>query len=550
MRLLRALLFLFCFTGLVAQSTSSPTRTIAGIVVDGFTGSPLPRALVEIPGEEAALTGPDGKFSFSLPAGTVQIMATKPGYLMPHEKPREWQYLRFSMEEPQMPFSSTEMGPQNDKVVLTLLPEAVLFGQAIGNDGEPLERAGVEAFTFTSRQGHRILVSGGTASTDEDGNFRMAGLAAGEYYVRVKPQKISGQLAEVEMPGSRQSYPSIVYYPDAASFSGAMPVKLNSGQRLELHFSLKTQAAFKVSGRVVANSRWKQLTPPLIVEASGEPLFTPDKFDPTTGEFEFHAVPSGTYQIESNGTSLEDRPLRNLQNLVVTRPITDLQILLRLGIDIPVVVRTEFTQLRRQDLCTPIRKAVSDCSDSFLAHVRLQPEDDFHTGFSFRPGFGEEPGSLVIRGVLPGRYRAVASVSLGGAVYLQSLRSGAADLLREDLVVPEDGLAPPVEAVLRDDGAALSVKIRAEKNVQQATVVVEREGEARNAERRIVSGNMAVAFAGLAPGNYQVFAFDSIEDLNYAEPSVLAKYSAQAGAITLAPNGNSSITVDLIHAEE
>jgi protein involved in temperature-dependent protein secretion len=117
-------------------------------------------------------------------------------------------------------------------------------------------------------------------------------------------------------------------------------------------------------------------------------------------------------------------------------------------------------------------------------------------------------------------------------------------------VVPEDGVTAPLEAVLRDDGAALDVKIRAEKDLQHATVVIVREGEARNAEIRTVWDSMEVTFDALAPGNYQVFAFDSVEDLNYADPGVLAKYSAKAGKITLAPNGNGSLTLDLIHAEE
>lgn len=547
----RAILFSLYFTGLFAQSPSTPSHRISGTVVDESTGNPIARALVQISSDQAVLTGADGRFSFdNLPAGEFRIMATKPGYLDPHEKREGWQYVRFAMEERQTTISSVETRAENDKVVLKLLPEAVVFGQATGDNEEPLENAAVEVFTFTSRQGHRILIYGGTGRTDEDGNFRIAGLGAGECYIRVKPPKLLGFLAEGKKPGSEQSYPGTIYYPDAANLSEAMSVNVKAGQRLELHFSLKTQPAFNVLGRVVANGGWKQLNPPLIVEPSGQPLFTPDKFDPTTGDFEFHAIPSGAYQVESNGTNLQGRPLRNLQNLVVTRNVNALQLLLRPGVDIPVAVRTEFTQLRTQDLCTSNGgKRESDCSDALLAYVRLQPEDDLHTGFSFRPGYGEESGSPVISGVLPGRYQAVGSVRVGGT-YVQSLRSGGVDLFRENLVVPEDGSTAPVEAVLRDDGAALNVKVRAEKDVQETTVLIVPEGEVRRAQTRTLWGGREVAFSMLAPGNYQVFAFDSVEDFNYAEPGVLGKYSAKASRITLAPNGNGSITVDLIHAEE
>ncbi len=516
-----------------AQQPSSPTYRVTGTVIDSSTGNPLPRALVKLP-QQAVLSGAEGKFSFDqIPAGEEAITVTKPGYLNPGPNLMRWPEL-------------IRIGPETNNVVLKLLPEAVVFGQVMGNDGDPLEGAGVDAFTFISREGHRTRIDGGTARTDEDGNFRIARLPAGDYYITVKPQKVSEKFAKGEKPGSELSYPSFIYYPDATDFSEAMPVALKPSQHLEVRFSLKLQPAFEVSGRVIGNGRWKQINEPSIVEHSGQPLFAADKFDPTTGEFRFHAVPAGTYQIQVYGIDMRDHPSRSIQKVVITGAATNLDIVLRQGVDIPVVVRTKFSRLQRFDLCgsgaTVGKNQESECANYPLARVGLRADEDFQS-------FGEDDKSQTVLGVLPGTYRVTAGTYFGGS-YVESLRSGGVDLFREDLVIPENGSTAPIEVVLRDDPATLKVQIRAEKEVQQAAIVIVPNGEVRNAERRTAWGSMTIEIGGLAPGNYQVFAFDSIEDLNYAEPGVLAKYSAKAGRIALAPNGNSSITVDLIHAEE
>lgn len=533
MALFRAVLLclLLSYSSFACQN-SNAIYQVTGVVIDPSSGNPVPRVLVKL-SQRAALTGEDGEFSFDqLPAGQETITATKPGYWAPGPRLIRWPNL-------------IEIGPDTRKIVLKLLPEAVLFGQVTGYDGDPLEGAGVEAFTFISDAGHPRRVEGGSANTDEGGNFRIAGLPGGDYYVRVKPKKLTGILAQEEKLSKQQSYSALTYYPDAAELEEAMPVALKAGQHLELHFSLKLQPAFPVSGRIIATGPWKQVGVPLIVEPSGQPVFSPDKFDPTTGEFQFHSVPAGTYQIQTNGIDMRDHQSSRWQKLVVTRALTNLTFVLKPGIEIPVVVRTEFTRLQPKDSCITVTTGQSSgCSDFFLARAQLRSADELQA-------FGEDINVRVIHGVPPGKYRVTAGTYLPGS-YVQSLRSGPVDLLREDLVVPEEGSEPPIEIVLRDDPATLRIQVHADKETQQAAVLVVPEGELHNIERRTVWGNgsLKVEIGSLAPGNYQVFAFGSGEDLNYADPGVLAKYSAKAGRITLAPNGNGSVTVDLIHAEE
>jgi hypothetical protein len=55
------------------------------------------------------------------------------------------------------------------------------------------------------------------------------------------------------------------------------------------------------------------------------------------------------------------------------------------------------------------------------------------------------------------------------------------------------------------------------------------------------------AFRGLPPGNYKVFAFDSVEELEYGNPEVMAKYNAKAATVTVTAGESATVTVELIH---
>jgi hypothetical protein len=54
----------------------------------------------------------------------------------------------------------------------------------------------------------------------------------------------------------------------------------------------------------------------------------------------------------------------------------------------------------------------------------------------------------------------------------------------------------------------------------------------------------------LAPGDYQVFAFDHPEGLEYSNREVLQNYASQAAHVTLSPGQRTQITLELIRTGE
>lgn len=189
----------------------------------------------------------------------------------------------------------------------------------------------------------------------------------------------------------------------------------------------------------------------------------------------------------------------------------------------------------------------SDCSDYPLARVDLVSSGAAQSRFStdFLPA--KEPGTLAVRGVTPGRYMVRAHANFTG--YVQSLRSGETDLFRQELVVPEEGAVAPIEVVVRDDAGLLKIQVRTGKPGELGTVLLISEGEPFLEPQivGVVAGHTELLSAPLAPGEYKVFAFDSIDGLDYTNPEAIAPYASSAAHVTVSANGNTSVTVDLVH---
>jgi hypothetical protein len=537
----RALLVCFSLlTSAYAQQPQKDRVKLEGVVVNSLTGKPLPRVLVQL-SSHALLTGPEGEFSFDgLSPGRIYVSLTKPGYFGPG-----------SLARGRTADAMVDVGPESGKVVLKMTPEAVIFGRVTGQDEEPLEGAAVQVLARTSVDGRQTLTqTRGGVQTDEDGNFRIASLAPGRYYLVVKAGGVARRILGAQTPKSSEAYPAAVYYPGTTDLVAANPIDLAPGQKMEAHFSLTLTPAFRLAGKVVASGEWKQVHSPLVIDSMEQPLFGALRFDAATGSFEFPAIPAGIYTVRLSGSDVQDRYRSYDQKITVSKSRNDVALLLQPGVDISVVTRTEFNKPRPSGNCVWNRpggqEQRSDCSDYPAAGLELVSIDSLRTQVSseYRPM--EDPSRFALHGVAPGKYMIRARSTMGG--YVQSLRSGNVDLLREVLTVPESGSVAPIEVVLRDDSGGLKVRVHAEKPGQTASIVVLIDGAIFPIQQPLTGNtNSDVYFGFLPPGNYKVLAFDTLDGVDYGNPEVLAQYASKMGSVTVAPNGNASVAVDLIH---
>jgi uncharacterized protein (DUF2141 family) len=149
--------------------------------------------------------------------------------------------------------------------------------------------------------------------------------------------------------------------------------------------------------------------------------------------------------------------------------------------------------------------------------------------------------SLSFENIQPGKYS--LEVTPNGSLYVQSARCGDTDLLRDDLIITADLRLPPLEIVVRDDGASLNVSLPDPQ--AKGTVLLVPDQLPRQVKTGFASGQLQ--FSGLAPGEYSVIALDNAEGLEYTNPEALSPYMSSAAHVTLGPKQNSTVTLQVTH---
>ena len=560
----RVLFLIFAFFPALAcpaQTVSSANENafkLDGMVINSITGQPIPRALVQITTtpQRSMLTGPEGEFSFeNLTQSTASFVVSKPGFIPPEYNRSGG--LRIALVD-----------SHSGKVVLKLTPEAVIYGQVAGADEDPVEEATVEVLQSRMLRGRQELAPAyrtgfglnatlpSQVQTDEYGNYRIAGLAPGNYYLVVNTSALSLRRkpqARAGLPAAKNTgaYQALIYYPGAADFESAMPIRIKGGERLEADFSLKRVPTFTIAGVVDASPEWKQINPPMIVDESDQTLFTADEFA-DSGAFRFKAVPAGTYTVRLGGNDQNGMYRAAYRKLVVAGPVKDLKLHLPTALTVPVVLHSELTKPRLTGHCTSSgpdgQMHISDCSDFPQVVLELLSGNTQRGGSSAGYGPQQDPNDLKLQGVMPGRYWVQARAQFGG--YIAALRSGSVDLLRDPLVVPDEGGVPPIEVTLRDDTATVKVQLHSDTPGQRGWAVLVPDLLSRDPLVVDVQSGTDRDYQGVPPGTYKAFAVDSRDGIDFSNPESLSKYTEKATSITLTPNGSTTVPIELLHRED
>src|SRR5256886_16334387 len=84
-------------------------------------------------------------------------------------------------------------------------------------------------------------------STNEDGEFRIAELQPGTYYLSAGPSSNPVSAASGSSNPGALGFP-VVYYPAGSDLSSASPISITPGKRLEIHLTISAQSCFSVTG--------------------------------------------------------------------------------------------------------------------------------------------------------------------------------------------------------------------------------------------------------------------------------------------------------------
>ncbi len=286
------------------QTPPSTTARIRGRVFAADTGKPVPGAIVTLVDTRASnptqrqgrwiRTGVDGGWeAHDLAAGAYMLSVSKAGYLK----------IEYGQKRPFERGKTLDVVPGQllDRIDITLPRAAAITGRVFDEFGDPAAAVFVRALRQRYVDGRRELTpmaealeglaNGGGDITDDLGQFRIYGLAPGDYFVS----------ASFNPPGEAANalgYPA-VYYPGTPTAAEARRIRVGLGEEAQnINVTLVSARYAIVSGTVV-----NSLNAPAsasIQLVTGDSLATMPVAPARTssnGTFTLRGVPPGEYRL-------------------------------------------------------------------------------------------------------------------------------------------------------------------------------------------------------------------------------------------------------------
>ena len=550
----------------VPAQNSSPyvenADILRGTVINSVTREPIGRALVFSPDNRfAVMTDDQGRFEFTFPRerrengaqfGTAAnlfsgrpntLTARKPGFL--------------DMQRGQQ---AVPVGPEQQKVTISLVPEAVIVGRVLVSNSE-FERIQVELYRQEVREGEWYWQQAGTATTRINGEFRFADLPSGKYKLLTR-EILDRDPLTFDPRGQLFGYPPI-YYPVAKDFASAEVISMKAGKTFHANLSPGRQRYYPVKVRII--------NPP--AEAGAQVQVWPEGnvgpgyslgYDP--GEEVIQGLlPDGNYEVHV--VTYGQKGMNGVTRISVHGvPLVGPTITLLPNPSVAVKVREELQhpEANAQMTITSVDGRVISENERRLSYLSLRLLPAGELGFegigSPGPPKSSNDDSLVIENVQPGRYRVKATSAVG---FVSSITSEGKDLRRQVLEVNPGGAMTQIEITIRDDGAEVegTVEVATNNGAQGRGVsspgqpvgvyfVPEKDG----------TGQFRVAWVSLGgkfqlqqlpPGDYRVLAFDRVrEDLEYASEDVLRQYYSGSQMIHVVAGQKEHLQLRLITENE
>jgi protocatechuate 3,4-dioxygenase beta subunit len=243
------------------------TAVLRGLVVGGETGAPLRRAIVRLSGDgmregKIASTDEQGRWELrDLPAGRFSLSASKAGYVT----------LQFGQRRPFEQGRPIDLrdGQTLENVTFNLPRGGVIAGRVNDEFGEPVAEAMVMALRYRYFNGQRRLIPAGRFSqTDDEGSFRIYGLAPGDYYLSATLRTF---LFGNDESTNRSGY-APTYYPGTGSSQQAEKVTVGlGGEMTGITFSLLPVRTATITGRAL-DSQGRPMAGAFVqlIESTGE----------------------------------------------------------------------------------------------------------------------------------------------------------------------------------------------------------------------------------------------------------------------------------------
>lgn len=550
----RFLTLILLGASVLAQTAPKPAA-IDGIVTRDPDGQPVKKALIELiaenqaeAGNYTAVTAADGTFHIeNIIPGRYHLFSERTG-LLDTDKQRGRTEGRIL---------SLTAGQEVKDIHLRLLAAAVIRGRVTDEDSDPLPNVEVTALRQTFIAGHNHWEQAGAERTNDLGEYRIANLPAGNIYLSVSPPPDFKTLIESGGAGPRDpnapekpappTYQT-TYYPGTTDRSQASPIQLHGGDDFPADFSLVPHPSVSVRGSVV--NLPPRATASIMLQSRDFSLMMNGAEIHKDGSFVIRDVSPGNYTILASvdGAAV---PMTARQSLQVGSANVDG---LRLTPQPGAIVHGHL----RFESKNPVK---FDPERIFLTLQMVDAAEENETSPVFRENFSNvthvaADGSFQWTDVPAGNYyvQIVGDGLASGDWFMKAVLSGGRD-------VNDSGISVNGGDVLLDlvasanGGLAEGIVVNNQgEPVSNAIVVAAPSASMRGRVDRygktVSDQTGRFSLKGLRPGDYTLFAWESVEGEEYFNPEFLKSFEGQGSSLHVSEGERKSLQLQAIATQE
>jgi len=531
---------------------SAPTGISNAIVLDAarrmeaqFLGLPTPALTPQVPSTDppapqlTGTTDSSGHFVFeNLRPGTYRARAQLDGFFGPPP-------LGNTIGAPPTTTTTVTIDAPQSKPAeahLTLVQGSTLSGRVRSPEGRALPAVQVYAYQIVYPNGRVALNSVNSKTTDDRGEYRLFYLPPGDYVIGATLRRVSNT------PSPQDSY-APTFYPRTIDGNAAIRVKVAEGSEVNgIDIDLRAGLGATISGRIVT-----PLTPTLqpnlfLVPQGGGGLFDPatlnylnQSANRNDGQFEIRGVFPGSYDLIATIPGLNGVQVQAMGRTPVQVPnvgnVKDVVVTLKPPLEVKAHPVLDAGAQGAPGSTPPVRL--------FLRSLELYPAPFENTAINY----AVDPfGDFVFPSVPEGRYFINAS-ALPPNSYIADVRVAGRSVFDNGFVVGELPGALEVRISSKTGRVQGTVLDSLRKPASARVVLVPERSRRQNQllyKTAVSDSKGRFTITGVAPGQYSLFAWESVPGTAYMNAEFMAPYEMNGQAVTITEGAATNADLKLI----
>jgi len=535
-----AVAFLLLFAGLALGADDH--CSVTGRVVSAATGEPVrkvqvilrpadPRTARSVP--LGAVTDASGGFSLpDLEPGQYRLFAERAGFVSGE----------YGARRPSRSGTPITLLPGQDLtgVEVRLTPQGVITGRVQDEDGDAVANAMVQVLRYTYAQGKRQLTPGMSAATNDLGEYRLYGISPGRYYVAATARGALWSGLYRSPASAQEEIYAPTFYPSTADAASAVPLDVAAGAQLQgIDLTLARVRTVTISGKVVNAAGGAAPSNPMVFLVPQQSAFQPGRYSTSVqdpqGRFVLRGVPPGRYVAAVESWSGGQRFMARQPLEVGNADVEGVTLTILPGVN--VAGRLRIDGPGHIDL-TKVR-------------VFLHPESVGLLNMGTPSAQVQEDGSFLLSNVGPDEY----SVGVAGApddCYLKSVKANQQEIV-DGAVDLSTGAGVNLQVTLSSAGGGIDgVVLSGTQQAAGARVVLvpEKSRRARTDLYKTATTDQRGNFVlrGIAPGDYQLYAWEDVDEGAWYDPDFLARFDHQAQSVAIEETSREGLQLQVIAA--